>query len=181
MTRQREQRELLRDYILILANTGLRVDEAKTLIWRNVDLEEHTLFLERAGKTKSTRKVFMRIGAVRALRRIRARREAHLARSGESLDPATKVITMSDGKEVKSFKKGFDQLLIACGFRYNSAEEKHALTSLRHTYATFRLTTRTSKRATIRSLAKQMGTSERMIERHYGHDVIDDYRDELVG
>ena len=36
-------------------------------------------------------------------------------------------------------------------------------------------------RATTRALAKQMGTSQRMIEKHYGHDEIEDYRDELSG
>jgi hypothetical protein len=53
------------------------------------------------------------------------------------------------------------------------------LTSLRHTYATFRLTTKIGKRATMRALAQQMGTSDRMIQKHYGHDQIEDYRDEL--
>lgn len=54
------------------------------------------------------------------------------------------------------------------------------LTSLRHTYTTLRLTTRTGIRASVKALSKQMGTSERMIERHYGHDQILDYRDELL-
>jgi hypothetical protein len=35
------------------------------------------------------------------------------------------------------------------------------------------------KRATMRALSQQMGTSEKMIQRHYGHDQIEDYRDEL--
>jgi hypothetical protein len=33
----------------------------------------------------------------------------------------------------------------------------------------------------MRALAKQMGTSERMIQQHYGHDEISDYEDELRG
>jgi len=91
---------------------------------------------------------------------------------------------LADGTVVVSLKKGFNELLSACGFTYESIIEKHALTSLRHTYATFRLTTRSgnraSVRASVRALAKQMGTSEKMIERHYGHDVVEDYRKELV-
>ena len=98
-----------------------------------------------------------------------------------ALDLNDKVIALPDGTAVRSFKKGFDQLLDASGFRYASVKDKHVLTSLRHTYATFKLTTRSGKRATVRALAKQMGTSERMIERHYGHDVVEDYRAELVG
>ena len=33
----------------------------------------------------------------------------------------------------------------------------------------------------MRALAEQMGTSERMIQQHYGHDEIVDYEDELLG
>jgi integrase len=180
LTRQREQRQLLLDYILLLANTGLRVDEAKTVIWRNVDWENKSLLLEHAGKVKSTRRVLMREGAVLALKRMYERRVAFLAARGRDFDLNEKVVALSNGKTVNSLKKGFDQLLEACGFEYRTITEKHALTSLRHTYATFRLTTKTGKRATVRALAKQMGTSERMIEKHYGHDLVEDYREELV-
>jgi integrase len=179
-TRQREQRQLLLDYILLLANTGLRVDEAKTLIWRNVDWENKSLLLEHAGKTKSTRRVLMREGAVAALRRIHQRRTDYLGERRKEFDLKEKIVALSDGKAIASFKKGFNELLSACGFLYDSVFEKHALTSLRHTYATFRLTTKSGTRASVRALAKQMGTSEKMIERHYGHDVVEDYRRELV-
>ena len=33
----------------------------------------------------------------------------------------------------------------------------------------------------MRALAMQMGTSEKMINEHYGHDEILDYEDELRG
>ena len=29
----------------------------------------------------------------------------------------------------------------------------------------------------MRALAQQMGTSDRMIQKHYGHDQIEDYRE----
>ena len=178
-TRQRWQRQLLHDYIMILGNTGMRVDESKTIIWRNVDLENKTILLEYAGKTKSSRRIVARDSAISALRRIRQRRLEFLGRSGGTLDPNEKIIALPDGKPVSSFKKGFEQLLQACGFTYESNRDSHVLTSLRHTYATFRLTTRMGKRATMRALSQQMGTSEKMIQRHYGHDQIEDYRDEL--
>ena len=180
-TRPDWQRKLLYDVVLLLANTGMRVDEMKTLVWRNIYWKDSSILLEHAGKTKSTRRVIMRKSAVDALDRIRDRRLAFLARSGSPIDPQERVIALPNGKAVASLKKGFNQLLVACGFKYATAADKHALTSLRHTYATLRLTTRSGKRASVRALAKQMGTSERMIERHYGHDVVDDYRDELAG
>ena len=173
-------RQLLLDYILILANTGLRVDESKTLIWRNVDWADKSLLLEHAGKTKSTRRVLMREGAVRALKRIYERRKDWLKAHGGKFSENEKILSLANGTLISSFKKGFDQLLEAAGFTYTDIAEKHALTSLRHTYATFRLTTKSGKRASVRALAKQLGTSERMIERHYGHDVVEDYREELA-
>ena len=88
---------------------------------------------------------------------------------------------MVDGTAIKSFRKGFDGLLGAAGFEYDDIADKHSLTSLRHSYATFRLTTNRDQRATMRSLAIQMGTSERMIQEHYGHDEILDYQNELAG
>jgi integrase len=182
-TRQHWQRQLLHDYVLLLANTGMRVDESKTIIWRNINFENGTILLEGAGKMRSSRRIVThRTSAIEALKRIKARRLDYLRRSGPAaLDPNEKVIALPDGKPVKDFKKGFDQLLYACGFQYASSKDRHSLTSLRHTYATFRLTTRSGKRATTRALAKQMGTSQRMIEKHYGHDEIEDYRDELSG
>ena len=178
--RAKQTRDLLLDYILLLSNTGLRVDEAKTLIWRNVDWENKTLLLENAGKTKSKRRVLMREGAVSAIKRIQSRRMKLLEGSGKHLNPNERIVSLPTGQAVGSLKKGFNELLVACGFQYETIKDKHALTSLRHTYATFRLTTRTGNRASVRALAKQMGTSEKMIERHYGHDVVEDYRKELV-
>jgi site-specific recombinase XerD len=178
-TRQHWQRQLLHDYILFLANTGMRVDESKTVIWRKVDFNDGSIRLEYAGKTRSSRKVLMRPTAAIALQRIKQRRLEYLAATDGKLDPNEKVIALIDGTVIGSFKKGFGELLEACGFEYPTVQDRHTLTSLRHTYATFRLTTRSGERATMRDLAKQMGTSERMIERHYGHDQIEDYREEL--
>ncbi len=40
---------------------------------------------------------------------------------------------------MKSFRTAFNNLLKACGFEYDAQSQKHAITSLRHTYATIRL------------------------------------------
>ena len=46
------------------------------------------------------------------------------------------------------------------------AKEKRTLYSLRHTYAHFALLT---DKMDVYTLARQMGTSVKMIEQHYGH------------
>jgi integrase len=180
------QRSLLRDYIIVLANTGLRVDESKTVIWRNVDFQEGTVLLEHAGKTRSSRRALIREPGIAALRAIQERRLAYLQAVAfdplciPMMDANERVFSMPDGQFVLCYKTAFRHLLDACGFEYRDAKDRHVLTSLRHTYATLRLTTRTGIRASVKALSKQMGTSERMIERHYGHDQILDYRDELL-
>lgn len=176
------QRCLLRDIILVLANTGMRVDEIKTVTWRDINWSDQRITLRSAGKTKSSRVLLVRDEGMKALSAIRERRQEYIKDKGTAfLEENEKVQSLATGVSVKSMHKSFNDLLRACGFKYKSIKDKHSLTSLRHTYATLRLTTQSGARATTRSLSKQMGTSEKMIEKHYGHDVVENYRDELLG
>lgn len=179
----RQNRLLIYDVIILLANSGMRVDEMKTIIWRNVDWDKGDVILEHAGKKKSTRRVVLRKSAVNALSRIAKRRQAWLKANDkpEKINPNERAIALANGTPVNDFKKAFRDILHDCGFVYKDAKDRHTLTSLRHTYATFSLTRTRGKRASIRTLVKQMDTSERMINAHYGHDDIEDYRDELRG
>jgi integrase len=178
-----DNRRLLLDVILLMANSGLRVDEMHDMTWRNVLWTQTAIQLERAGKMKSSRKLILRRSAAIALERIATRRRNYLHQQGlpAELNPNDPVIATPDGYAVASVKIAFRSLLIACGFQYTSAEERHSLTSLRHSYATFALTRRNRRRPTLDILARQMGTSIRMIQLHYGHDSIEDYRDILSG
>jgi integrase len=176
-------RQLLYDVIQLLANSGLRVDEMRSLTWRNVDWRNGDLVLDHAGKTKSSRRLILRQAAVRALLRIAARRRRWLRERGQSefINPAEKIISLPCGTYVRDLKKSFQGALAEAGFVYKSAQERHALTSLRHTYATSSLTKPADRRPSIHVLALQMGTSERMLNQHYGHDTVLDYRAELRG
>jgi hypothetical protein len=123
----------------------------------------------------------MRDGACQAIKRIQDRRLKFLESKKQAFDVNEKIFSLPNSIAVVSLKKIFKELLTAYGFKFKTIFEKQALTLLRHTYATFRLTTRSGNRASVRALVKQMGTSKKMIERHYGHDVVEDYRDELAG
>lgn len=182
LTQQYWERNLLHDVIIILANTGMRVGELKTVTWRDVDFKEGEIQLHHAGKVRSSRRLIVRGYGITALKRILARREDYLKKTnGGDLKMNERVQSLPNGLFVNSFKRGFHQILIACGFEYTVTHERHSLTSLRHTFATLRLTSTWDKRATVRALAKQMGTSEKMIEQHYGHDTISDYKSEITG
>src|SRR3977135_2226051 len=58
-----------------------------------------------------------------------------------------------------------ERLLIDSGLQKSSSGARRSTYCFRHTYATFRLT----EGVDVYFLAKQMGTSVKMIENHYGH------------
>ena len=176
-------RQLLYDAIQILANSGLRVDELRSITWRCIDWERGDIVLERAGKRRSNRRLILMLPAIRAIWRLSARRRRWQREhdEAEALPPNELVIALPCGTAVRQLDTGFDNLLKACGFSFKTAIEKHAMTSLRHTYATQAITRKSHKRISVHVLALQMGTSERMIRAHYGHDTVEDYRDELRG
>ncbi len=74
LTTRHWNRSLLHDVIILLANTGMRVDELKTITWRDVDWKNQTITLHNAGKTKSSRVVIVRGYGLRAAERIRDKR-----------------------------------------------------------------------------------------------------------
>ena len=163
-------RTLLVNYVLILANTGIRVGEARTLKWRDLNQipqgkdsnlpPDIALFVR--GKT-GPRQVVARTPEVKIyLKRIMDLREAELGRKPDNDDY---VFCNRDGTSVGSFKKSFESLLKSAGVETDSHRNKRTIYSLRHTYATFCLQEGVHQFI----LAKNMGTSTAMLEKHYGH------------
>lgn len=75
------------------------------------------------------------------------------------------IFCHKDGKPIHSFKKGFNSLIKEAGVEYDSEGQRRVIYSLRHTYATFRL----HEGVNHFSLARNMGTSVKMLESFYGH------------
>ena len=75
------------------------------------------------------------------------------------------VFRTRDGSRVKDWHGAFEILMKESGLLYDIEDQRRTLYSLRHTYATFEL----MKGMDIHLLAKQMGTSIGMIEKHYSH------------
>ena len=71
----------------------------------------------------------------------------------------------SEFSPIGSFKKSFAALLKGAGVETDSHGQKRTIYSLRHTYATFRLQEGVHQFI----LARNMGTSTAMLEKHYGH------------
>ena len=78
-----------------------------------------------------------------------------------------KVFKVEDGRELNSFQQMFESYLDEHNLLIDKRTgQKRVFYSLRHTYATLALT---HDRVPIHTLAKQMGTSVGMIEKHYSH------------
>ena len=172
--KSQHMRDLLRDYVLILANTGMRHGtEAQNLRWKHVTvftengLDYVELYLH--GKTKP-HDAIGRSGTITYLKRIHSRTEAikHIP-----FDEMIKqkwdlpVFCLPDGTVTEHLRQTFkaflkDADLLTCP----KTGQDRTLYSLRHTYATFALI---NDGMDIHALAKQMGTSVPMIERHYSH------------
>ena len=74
---------------------------------------------------------------------------------------------LEDGAATNSLAGTFRNLMRDSGLdKDRVAKEKRTLYSLRHTYAHFALLT---DKMDVYTLARQMGTSVKMIEQHYGH------------
>ena len=169
-------RQMLRDYVLIVANTGLRVGEARNLKWRDLreipkgegneapdialSVKGKTGVHEVVARTSEVKDYFKRLLELRSL-------ELQADETSKKTKPTSDdyVFCNRDGSPVGSFKKSFESLLKSAGVETDSHGNKRTIYSLRHTYATFRLQEGVHQFI----LAKNMGTSTAMLEKHYGH------------
>ena len=172
--KSRDMRHLLRDYILILANTGMRHGtEAENLCWKHISLFEDKglkyLEMSVTGKT-GRRDIICRAGTINYLKRIQSRCPDIADMSFEQLIKARleqPVFRLPDGTASANLRQTFkifmkDTGLLTCP----RTGQDRTLYSLRHTYATFSLL---NDGMDVHTLAVQMGTSILMIERHYSH------------
>nr|WP_207189545.1 site-specific integrase [Rhodobium orientis] len=146
--------EQMHDYVLFMANTGLRPDEANNLEYRDVSIEQDggqtILVIEVRGKRgvgycKST------AGAVLPFQRMV---ERNAPAPTDKLFPAY-------------HRKGFNRILEEEGLKYDRQGNRRTAYSLRHTYICLRLL----EGADIYQVAKNCRTSVEMIEKHYAAHI----------
>lgn len=146
----------LHDYVLFMANTGLRPDEAARLEYRDVSIVdddatgETILEIEVRGKRgvgycKSTS------GAVPPFRRLRKRN-----------NPAP-----TDRLFPKTHHVLFNNILDEEGLKFDREGNRRTVYSLRHTYICLRL----MEGADIYQIAKNCRTSVEMIEKYYASHI----------
>ncbi len=168
---EREIRPLLRDYVEMLLLTGMRHGtEALNICWNNI--EWHTKDGKRYlriwvnGKTGG-RWLIAKHRAIEVLQRLHGRQKAvydiPFDRLFESRTPY-KIFVMSDGHQPLRIDGTFKKLMRDSGLGKSQDGQMRTLYSLRHTYATLELL---DNKTDIHTLARQMGNSAAMIERHY--------------
>jgi len=165
-------RELLRDYVLVLANTGIRHGtESLNIKWKHIEWFEnanHEKFLQITvnGKT-GNRQLIARHSVVNHLKRIQSRFENIADMSFDELIKARldeHVFRTSDGQRTNQLDRSFNKFLRENDLLFGSTSETgRSLYSLRHFYATMQL----QRGRNIHHLARQMGTSVKMLEKHY--------------
>lgn len=179
--RHQYTRELLRDYVLILANSGIRVGEANNLRVSDIvpTRDEHgnrSYALTVNGKT-GQRYVVPRANAARYFERVLERNQRWQKTWAEDKQRGLKAngrkqvehgdwfFRMADGHKVVTLIDQFNTVLERADSTHNADGEKYSLYSLRHFYAVQMLR---SGRVNAFDLARNMGTSVQIIEDYYG-------------
>ena len=171
-------RQLLRDYVLILANSGLRVGEANNILESDIsvfydELKRKNYRIEVSGKT-GRRTVIPRTTVVPYIERVLKRNAewqerwetmAKRAKNRKKEDRQNWLFRMADGNKIITLIDQFNALLKYIGQTENRFGEKFTLYSLRHFYAKRMLE---RGRVEIYDIARNMGTSVQVIEQYYG-------------
>jgi integrase len=160
------QREVLRELVLILANTGLRIGEALKLKWGDLkqrkmrDGYEYFYITVRVGKTGSREVIPMKDAATYFLRlkKVCAKAEAD-----------DFIFQNADGSQLREPGVTFKKVLAELNMLTGPDGNRRSLYSLRHTYITNQLELGD---LTIYQIAQNVGTSVQYIEKHYSHASI---------
>ena len=170
----RYQRQVLRELVLILANTGLRIGEALKLKWGDLKRKktrtgfEYLYIQVREGKT-GAREVVPKSDAVTYLARLK---EINDHTAGTDF-----IFPNRDGSPLKEPGVTFKKVLRDLDMLTGPDGNPRSLYSLRHTYITNELEL---GQVAIHDIASNCGTSIHYIERHYSHAKVHSKAQELA-
>ena len=165
-------RETLRNYVLFLANTGVRHGtEALGLRWRNIEWYERDgeryLAVNVDGKTNK-RTAIARDSVENSLWR-QAKLNPRITADdfdgliAAKLDEPVFTTRLSATVTVHNLNRAFNALMTELDLKTGADGRTRTLYSLRHFYATLNL----ERGVTTHALSRQLGYSTEMIDRHY--------------
>jgi integrase len=143
---RRRERFYLQQYIMILANSGIRIGEARSLRWRDISATstvqgEPRVIFRVAGKT-GEREVVCNKQVNLYVKKLREFRLAEIGR----IHPDEPIFCHPDGLPIGSYQKGFETALRAANLLHGPEGKRRVPYSLRHTYATRRGARRSVRR-----------------------------------
>jgi integrase len=175
-------RQVAYRYFMVLANSGIRVGEARDLRWEDLQFLESDndiqIIATVGGKTGVRDVVFQPNTEIhiKDLWNIYKQWQKIDKDSNDQHNEIVYVFMNRQFKRVGSFKKSFNSLLEFAKVKINNGTGNRTIYSLRHFYATMRLSNNVSPFI----LAKQMGTSVEMLEKYYGQVVTKDLAKQIT-
>jgi len=168
-------RTIAYNFMLVMTNTGMRPSEARNLRWRDVEIKREKVRPKDGTQpeSKELERVLVILN-VRGKGKFRslvatgdvARYLERIKEISKATGPDNFVFTTHKGTSSLSLYHDLIERLLTDSKLLNSSSGKRRSTyCFRHTYATYRL----MEGVDVYFLAKQMGTSVKMIEDHYGH------------
>ena len=164
-----ENRKLCRCYVEFLIYTGIRHGtEALPVRWKHLQWhyikEKRYLKVWVSGKT-GPRFLIAKHAFIESLNRLYKWQGLKYETLDDLMNARLdrKVFVTPDGYQPRDFRTLFVSLMKCSNLLKNEADLTRTLYSLRHTYATIAL----SEGVDIHTLARQMGTSITMLEKHY--------------
>jgi integrase len=173
-------RKMLRAYVLFLANTGLRVGEARNLRWQDITFTKNkegeeickVWVTQSYSKVQKRREVSAMAKAAEVIRELKADRKS----IGEFCQPNDFIWCDEKGRVIGDFREGFNNLLKIANAELDSDKKKHTTYCLRHLYITEKL----RDGVPIYEIASNTGTSVSMIEKYYSDARPGDFVDRLT-
>jgi len=174
-----EQRFFIRQFALILVATGVRFGEARKLQWRNIKISEAKIA---NGQTEKIVKISLDADQTK-----NSKDRIVIGNRGDVFERLKKYsnytnandfvfIDNDTGKQIvrDTYYKHWNYLIKETGLNKNRRD--NSFYCLRHTYATWRLYAHTD----VFLLARNMGTSVKFIEDHYGQTKQELMTDHLI-
>ena len=163
------QRKNLRLYVMFLASTGARVGEAKHLRWKDVDYDKENdtgvfFIAEETSKTRKKRYTLSHSSFIYN-ELIKWKKETEFADNNDLVFYAKDT---NGNQKICDVSVSFKNFLTKIGLLKGTDNKNRTLYSLRHSYATMRL----EDGAEVFGVAKNIGTSVKMIQQHYEHVKI---------
>lgn len=167
------QRNMIYNLIVFLANTGIRPSEYYKIKWKDIIVHSQNgiklLYINVPENTKTGQRIVVSLP------------EAYTCYDSiKSFSKYIKendyVFTNYDGSSMKNWTKTYKKKLEELNLYLDDEGNPRPPYSLRHYYATQRLLDGVS----VYDLAKNMGTSVKQIENHYGHVLAIQKTNELI-